>query len=47
MTDLPLRTEGAEAKLLKALEEENAELKKLLAEKLVEAAALRERLSSK
>lgn len=47
MTHLPPHTESAEAKRLKALEEENAELKKSLAEKLVEAAALRERLSSK
>ncbi|WP_430649837.1 hypothetical protein [Bradyrhizobium ottawaense] len=47
MTDLPLSRDAADAKRLKALEEENAELKKLLAEKLLEAAALRELLAQK
>jgi putative transposase len=37
--------EVSEAKRLKALEEENAKLKKLLAEQMLEAAALRELLS--
>jgi putative transposase len=36
-----------EAKRLKALEEENAKLKKLLAEQMIDAAALREFLSKK
>ncbi|MGC0320831.1 hypothetical protein ABIG06_001460 [Bradyrhizobium sp. USDA 326] len=45
MTDLPMRTDGATAERLKALEEEKVELKKLLAEKLLEAAALRKHLS--
>ena len=36
-----------EAKRLKALEEENARLKKLLAEQMLDAAALRELLSKK
>ncbi|MBB4064400.1 putative transposase [Gellertiella hungarica] len=36
-----------EAKRLKALEEENAKLKKLLAEQLLDVAALRELLSKK
>ncbi|MBH5371123.1 hypothetical protein [Bradyrhizobium glycinis] len=45
MTDLTMRTDGATAERLKAFEEEDAELKKLLAEKLLEAAALREHLS--
>jgi putative transposase len=36
-----------EAKRLKALEEENAKLKKLLAEQMIDAAALRELLSKK
>ena len=35
----------SEAKLLRALEEENAKLKKLLAEQLLDATALRELLS--
>lgn len=39
--------EGSEAKRLKALEEENAKLKKLLAEQMLKAAALRELLSKK
>ena len=37
----------SEAKRLKALEEENAKLKKLLAEQMLNAAALRELLSKK
>jgi putative transposase len=37
----------SEAKRLKVLEEENAKLKKLLAEQLLDAAALRELLSKK
>lgn len=37
----------SEAKRLKALEEENAKLKKLLAEQMLDAAALRELLSKK
>src|ERR1700727_718251 len=37
----------SEAKRLKQLEEENAKLKKLLAEQLLDAAALRELLSKK
>jgi putative transposase len=37
----------SEAKRLKALEEENARLKKLLAEQMLDAAALRELLSKK
>jgi hypothetical protein len=36
-----------EAKRLKALEEENAKLKKLLAEQMIDGAALRELLSKK
>jgi putative transposase len=36
-----------EAKRLKALEEENGKLKKLLAEQMLDAAALRELLSKK
>ncbi|MGY4167611.1 putative transposase [Bradyrhizobium sp. USDA 4529] len=39
--------EGSEAKRLKSLEEENAKLKKLLAEQMLDAAALRELLSKK
>jgi putative transposase len=39
--------EVSEAKRLKALEEENAKLKKLLAEQMLDAAALRELLSKK
>lgn len=39
--------EVSEAKRLKALEEENAKLKKLLAEQMLDAAALRERLAKK
>jgi putative transposase len=39
--------EVSEAKRLKALEEENARLKKLLAEQMLDAAALRELLSKK
>jgi putative transposase len=39
--------EVSEAKRLKALEEENAELKKLLAEQMLDAAALRELLAKK
>ncbi|WP_420888238.1 hypothetical protein [Bradyrhizobium brasilense] len=39
--------EASEAKRLKALEEENAKLKKLLAEQMLDAAALRELLSKK
>jgi putative transposase len=35
----------SEAKLLRALEEENAKVKKLLAEQLLDATALRELLS--
>ena len=37
----------SEAKRLRALEEENAKLKKLLAEQMLDAAALRELLSKK
>ncbi len=37
----------SEARRLKALEEENAKLKKLLAEKMLDAAALRELLAKK
>jgi putative transposase len=37
----------SEARRLKALEEENAKLKKLLAEQMLDAAALREFLSKK
>ena len=37
----------SEAKRLKALEDENAKLKKLLAEQMLDAAALRELLSKK
>ena len=37
----------SEARRLKALEEENAKLKKLLAEQMLYAAALRELLSKK
>ena len=37
----------SEAKRLKALEEENAKLKKLLAEQMLDVAALRELLSKK
>jgi putative transposase len=37
----------SEAKRLKALEEENARLKKLLADQMLDAAALRELLSKK
>ena len=37
----------SEAKRLKALEEENAKLKKLLAEQMLDAATLRELLSKK
>ena len=39
--------EPSEAKRLKALEEENAKLKKLLAEQMLDAAALRELLAKK
>ena len=39
--------EVSEAKRLKALEEENANLKKLLAEQMLDAAALRELLAKK
>ena len=39
--------EVSEAKRLKALEEENAKLKKLLAEQMLDAAALRELLAKK
>jgi putative transposase len=39
--------EICEAKRLKALEEENAKLKKLLAEQMLDVAALRELLSKK
>jgi len=39
--------EVSEAKRLKALEDENAKLKKLLAESMLDAAALRELLSKK
>jgi putative transposase len=39
--------EVSEAKRLKALEEENAKLKKLLADQMLEAAALRELLGKK
>ncbi|ACI53969.1 transposase IS3 family protein (plasmid) [Rhizobium leguminosarum bv. trifolii WSM2304] len=39
--------EVSEAKRLKALEDENARLKKLLAEQLLDAAALRELLAKK
>ena len=37
----------SEAKRLKALEDENAKLKKLLAEQMLDAAALKELLSKK
>ena len=37
----------SEAKRLRAMEEENAKLKKLLAEQILDAAALRELLSEK
>ncbi len=37
----------SEAKRLKALEDENAKLKKLLAERMLDAAALRQRLSKR
>jgi putative transposase len=40
-------TDVSEAKRLRALEEENAKLKKLLAEQMLDAAALRELLSKK
>ena len=39
--------EVSEAKRLKALEDENAKLKKLLAEQMLDTAALRELLSKK
>jgi len=39
--------EASEAKRLKALEDENAKLKKLLAEQMLDTAALRELLSKK
>jgi putative transposase len=39
--------DGSEAKRLKQLEDENARLKKLLAEQMLDAAALRELLSKK
>jgi putative transposase len=39
--------EVSEAKRLKALEEENAKLKKLLAEQILDVAALRELLGKK
>jgi len=39
--------EVSEAKRLRALEEENAKLKKLLAEQMLDAAALRELLAKK
>ena len=39
--------EVSDAKRLKALEEENAKLKKLLADQMLEASALRELLSKK
>ncbi len=39
--------DASEAKRLKQLEEENAKLKKLLAEQMLDAAALRELLSKK
>jgi len=39
--------EVSDAKRLKALEEENAKLKKLLAEQMLDAAALRELLAKK
>lgn len=39
--------EVSEAKRLEALEEENAKLKKLLAEQMLDAAALRELLARK
>jgi putative transposase len=39
--------DGSEAKRLKQLEDENARLKKLLAEPMLDAAALRELLSKK
>lgn len=42
-----VRRDVFEAKQLKALEEENAKLKKLLAEQMLDAAALCERLSKK
>ena len=40
-------TDVSEAKRLKQLEDENAKLKKLLAEQMLDAAALRELLSKK
>ncbi len=39
--------EVSDAKRLKALEDENAKLKKLLADQMLEASALRELLSKK
>ncbi len=39
--------DASEAKRLKALEDENAKLKKLLADQMLEAAALRELLGKK
>jgi putative transposase len=39
--------DGSEAKRLKQLEDENAKLKKLLAEQMLDAAALRELLAKK
>jgi len=42
-----IRRHVSEAKRLRALEEENAKLKKLLAEQMLDAAALRELLSKK
>ena len=45
--DLARKHGVSEAKRLKALEEENAKLKKLLAEQMLDAAALRELLSKK
>ena len=39
--------EVSEAKRLRALEEENGKLKKLLAEQMLDAAALRELISKK
>ena len=39
--------DASEAKRLKALEDENAKLKKLLADQMLEASALRELLSKK
>ena len=41
------RMDVSEAKRLKSLEDENAKLKKLLADQMLEAAALRELLSKK